>query len=97
MKPFELKAHSFQIADTGDYDGFYEITNGDVSICTKDEGGDENEALEAIVKALNDSGCKFEYTHDYKFEIHMLREEIKQLNHMVENKLSWKDLENNFL
>ncbi len=32
--PWELKGHSHQIADTGDYDGHYEITNGKISLLT---------------------------------------------------------------
>lgn len=58
---FELKGHPYQIADTGDYDGHYEITNGIISICTKH---DEEEQLLHIVEALNASGADF-YMDDY--------------------------------
>jgi hypothetical protein len=47
---------SHPIADTGDYSGHYEITDGNMTIITHD---DDAEALQPIVDALNDSGCSF--------------------------------------
>jgi hypothetical protein len=44
------------IADTGDYSGHYEITDGNMTIITHD---DDAEALQPIVDALNNSGCSF--------------------------------------
>ena len=85
---FELIAHSYQIADTGDYDGNYEITNGHLSIFTND---DDDEALQTVVNALNDSGCKFYLNDDAEFEIRILKERIKELAFMIENGLGWKD------
>lgn len=55
-KEWELKCHSYQIADTGDYDGYWEITNGKISIFSKD---DEEDQLLEVVNSLNESGCKF--------------------------------------
>jgi len=73
---WKLIGHSHQIADTGDYDGYYEITNGDISIMTKD---DDEEELQAVVDALNKTGCSF-YQDDWlKFENEMLKEEIEEL------------------
>ena len=53
---WKLKGHSYQIADTGDYDGYYELTNGKISLLTKN---DDVRVLQAIVDVLNYSGCKF--------------------------------------
>lgn len=87
---WELKGHSHQIADTGDYDGHYEITNGKISLLTKD---DDDEALMPIIDALNNSGCKFYQDDWFEFENSMLKEEIKKLKFMIENGLGWKDME----
>jgi hypothetical protein len=88
---WELKGHSYQIADTGDYDGYYEITNGKISLLTKD---DDDEALQPIVDALNDSGCNFYQDDWFEFENKMLKEEISRLKFMIDNSLGWKDIEN---
>jgi hypothetical protein len=88
---WELKGRSYQIADTGDYDGYYEITNGKISLLTKD---DDDEALQPIVDALNDSGCKFYQDDWFEFENKMLKEEITRLKFMIDNGLDWKDMEN---
>jgi hypothetical protein len=53
---WELIGVSHPIADTGDYSGHYEITDGNMAIITHD---DDAEALQPIVDALNDSGCSF--------------------------------------
>ena len=73
---WSLIGHSHQIADTGDFDGHYEITNGKISLLTKD---DNDEALQTIVDALNNSDCKF-YQDDWlEFENEMLKERNKEL------------------
>lgn len=87
---WELIGHSYQIADIGYYDGHYEITNGKICILTKD---DDDESLQPVVDALNDSGCKF-YQDDFiDFENRMLKEEIKRLTFMINNGLGWEDME----
>ena len=88
---WKLKGQSHQIADTGDYDGYYEITNGKMSLLTKD---DDDEALQPIVDALNDSGCKFYQDDWFEFENKMLKEEISRLKFMIDNGLGRKDMEN---
>lgn len=74
---WELKSHSWQIADTGDYDGYWEITDGKTSICTKDDPNDER--LEDIVKVLNATQCKFYTNNDtelnQQLEIYLLKDE----------------------
>lgn len=74
--PWKLLSHSYQIADTGDYDGCYEITNGKISIFTKD---DEDTALSPIVDALNNSGAKFYLDDSLQFENHLLKLELDEL------------------
>lgn len=73
---WKLVPHSYQIADTGDYDGYYEITNGKMSIYTKD---DDDEALEPVVKALNESGSEFYLDDSAEFEASILRGQVKML------------------
>lgn len=58
-KLFEVRSHTHAIGDTGDYDGFWEITNGKISLCTTDDEDDTEEVLGRIVKVINDSGIKF--------------------------------------
>lgn len=87
---WKLIGHSYAIADTGDYDGHYEITNGTISLLTKD---DDEESLQPIVDALNDSGCEFYQTDYFKFENNMLREEISRLKSMLGNGLTGEDIE----
>lgn len=52
-----------QIADTGDYDDpFYELTNGDISLYTKDDVWDEDNpsgSLNIILRELNYLNAKW--------------------------------------
>lgn len=77
---WKLIGHSHQIADTGDYDGHYEITNGKISLLTQD---DDDESLQPIVDALNDSGCKFYQDDWFEFENKMLKDENAELREIV--------------
>lgn len=76
MEEWKLIGHSHQIADTGDYNGYYEITNGKVSFFTN---SDNDEALLPIVKALNDSGCKFYLDDAKEVELYLLKKEYTEL------------------
>lgn len=71
---WELIGHSFQIGDTGDYDGHYELTNGKVSIISED---DEEDQLQEIVDALNKSGCKFRSDYKLENEVDYLKSQLK--------------------
>lgn len=77
-KEWKLIGHSVEI--DGDYFGHYEITNGDISIFTKD---DDREALLKVVEALNSSCCEFYQEQD----IWMEHEEIKKLRLMIDNNM----------
>lgn len=82
---WKLIGHSYQIGDTGDYDGHYEITNGKISIYTKEI---DEEAVQPIIDALNNSGCIF-YMDDWaEYENQLLKEEIKQLEKQLTLKSS---------
>ena len=85
IQPFKLVPHFHQIADTGDYDGCYEITNGKISIFTKDDGDD---GLDEVVNALNESGCEFQLDDSKEFELHLAKQEIKELQAKVKE-LEW--------
>lgn len=82
---WELTGHSYQIADTGDYDGNYEITNGKISLLTKD---DDEEALQPIVNALNNSGAKFYMDDAAEFEAKMYKELYEGLQKQIEELLN---------
>ena len=91
-REWKLLPHSYQIADTGDYDGHYEITDGNISIYTTDE---DEESLEKIVQWLNEfDGNFYDGIDDLKYEIELLKEENKRLHFMVENGLGWDDMKN---
>lgn len=71
---WELIGHSFQIGDTGDYDGHYELTNGKVSIISED---DEEDQLQEIVDVLNKSGCTFRSDYKLENEVDYLKSQLK--------------------
>jgi hypothetical protein len=56
---WEVKSHSYQIADTGDYDGYWEITNGKDSLITKEDYEDIEKDLQAVVDLLNNTYANF--------------------------------------
>jgi hypothetical protein len=83
-KEWKLIGHPVEI--DGDYFGHYEITNGDISILTKD---DNREALLKVVEALNGSGCEFYQNQDIwlKHENRQLKEEVERLRLMIDNNM----------
>lgn len=85
---WKIVAHSHQIADTGDYDGCYELTNGKVSIYTQNEIDDE---LQPVIDALNDSGCDFYLDDSVEFELHILKEENKLLHEILDDPEKYKE------
>jgi len=52
------------------------------------------EAIEPVVKALNESGINFYIDDSDKWELHAIREENKRLHYMIENGLGWEDMKN---
>jgi hypothetical protein len=56
---WEYKGHSYSIGDTGDYDGYWEITNGKDSLITKEDYDDIEKDLQAIVDLLNSTYANF--------------------------------------
>jgi hypothetical protein len=56
---WEVKSHNYQIAATGDYDGYWEITNGRDSLITKDDYEDIDKDLQELVDLLNNTYPNF--------------------------------------
>lgn len=56
-KEWKLIGHSYQIADTGDYDGKWEITDGKTSLFTSDNTDEEE--MQELVNMLNSVQCNF--------------------------------------
>ena len=77
---WKLIPHSYQIADTGDYDGHYEITDGKVSLFTKD---DNDEGLQKLVFALNKTECKFYLDDANEVDNYILRYDNSQLQKRI--------------
>lgn len=51
---WEVKSHSYQIADTGDYDGYWEVVNGKgQSFVTREDYDDIEKDLQKIADTLN--------------------------------------------
>lgn len=74
---WEVKSHSHQIADTGDYDGHWEITNGEISICTKDDGDDMDVILKEVADLLNKTEITFYADNPKEIDLHFECEGLK--------------------
>lgn len=69
-KPFKVKSHSYQIGDTGDYDGYWEITNGEISLCTKDDGDEIDKMLGDVAKVINETKIHFYVDNAKEIDLH---------------------------
>jgi hypothetical protein len=58
---WEYKSHSYQIGDTGDYDGYWEVSNGNDSLITKEDYEDIEKDLQAVVDLLNNTYANFTF------------------------------------
>jgi len=80
---WEVKSHSYQIGDTGDYDGYWEITNGKDSLITKEDYEDIEKDLRAVVDLLNNTYANFTVDRGNEAamdaEIKWLRQEMEDL------------------
>lgn len=74
---WEVKSHSHQIADTGDYDGYWEITNGKIHICTKDDGPDMPDILQEVADLLTKTECDFWVNNLKEIDLHFECEGLK--------------------
>ena len=74
VRQWTLEGHTNQIADTGDYDGHYELTDGVTSLITKDDVCGEDAAR--LTAALNEMGVNWEDWNldNAKFELHLEKE-----------------------
>lgn len=74
---WEVKSHSYQIGDTGDYDGFWEITDGKINICTKDDGDDIDIILKEVADLLNKTEINFYIDNPKEIDLHFECEGLK--------------------
>jgi len=79
--PWRLKGHSYAIGDTGDYYGYWELSNGKIAIFTKDDP--EDGELEKIIKALNASECDFYMDESMSFLYHHEKQERESLQQQL--------------
>lgn len=61
---WEYKNHSYAIGDTGDYDGYWEVTNGRDSLVTKEDYDEIEKDLQAVVDLLNITYANFAFNRD---------------------------------
>lgn len=84
---WEIKEHSMQIADTGDYDGYWELTNGTISLVTRDEidVDDPDSPLEMVEHYLNEAGVKWEnwIEDDLRYQVHVMSENCEKWKNMA--------------
>lgn len=82
---WEFKTHSYQIADTGDYDGHYELTNGDITLWTKDDDEETERFLRLAAHFLNKVGINLSdaKVDDLSYQVYLLELEKKQLQERV--------------
>jgi flagellar biosynthesis/type III secretory pathway protein FliH len=74
---WEVKSNSYQIADTGDYDGYWEVTNGEIKICTKDDGNDMEVILKEVAALLNKTEISFYIDNPKEVDLHFECEGLK--------------------
>lgn len=73
---WEVKSHSYPIADTGDYDGYYEITNGNITLTTRDDYEETERQLQIAAAVLNKWGINFfdQKVDDLLIDIHCMKD-----------------------
>lgn len=90
---WRIVEHFGQIADTGDYDGRYEITNGKLRIFTK---GDDDSGLEQLVNVLNEHQLDLEPDYSPYDDIAYLEVQLKEAKAQLESatgKAEWISVE----
>lgn len=86
---WKLEIQSHQIADTGDYDGHYEMHIGDYILHSNDEVEDEEwEEMGKIMQRLSEIGMHWwdPYEGVDKYMIKYLNEQIKSLQEYLSEK-----------
>ena len=82
---WEFKCHNYQIADTGDYDGYFELTNGIISLCSIDDDEDTERFLQKAANLLNKVGINL-YESNYEgvqIDNYLLKDENKELRERI--------------
>ena len=83
---WEIKEHSMQIADTGDYgDGHVELTNGTISLVTRDGIDVDNPISQVLVHMLNSIDAKWEnwIEDDLRYQLHVMSENCEKWKNMA--------------
>lgn len=78
-KSWEYKEYFHQTGGD-DWDGHYEVTNGDISLCTTDDPDDitaNENTLHVVATALNLSGCKFYVNTATEHALHIENMELR--------------------
>lgn len=90
-RQWTLEGHSSQIADTGDYDGHYELTDGLTSLVTKDDICGEDAAR--LTALLNEIGAKWEdwNANNLEFELHLEKENSGRWKEIAHDMYIWLD------
>lgn len=88
---WEYKSHSYPIGDTGDYDGYWEVTNGKDSLITKEDYEDIEKDLQAVVDILNNTYANFTFDRNIEAALEAenkwLKSELEQ--HKAETSAVW--------
>ncbi len=82
---WDIIVHNSQIADTGDYDGYYELTNGKISLFTRDEPDNDDELL-SIKDILNYTNFKWYIDDSDSYILEAEKEENRKLYEFLESK-----------
>jgi hypothetical protein len=76
---------NFHSTGCGDYDGCYEVTDGNIFLCTNDDPEDVTEtenSLQQIARLMNESGCKFYSNNVLELNQHI---EIQKQKYEIED------------
>lgn len=80
-RKWEVIAHSAPIADTGDYDGHYELSNGDITLITRDDIDTDDPDIHIALYALGQYKWEDWKRDALEYELHLEKENYKK----------WKD------
>lgn len=82
---WELKGKSYQIADTGCTDGHYELSNGSITLITKDDI-DENDQID-LCEILNEMDCNWycEETDKSQYELYLEKDKNEKIKKFMKD------------
>lgn len=83
---WKLILHSSQIADTGDYDGYYELTNDNISIVTKDEIDETEHDVAVMLFQLGEYKWEDWNLDNVQFELYIEKTENSRIMDFIKSK-----------